>query len=59
MKTREFFKLRKEQKRGVSIVLYEWANFSYLKAELVDGIWLYFYELSLEEIQKKTVSLDG
>ena len=38
MKTREFFKLRKEQKRGVSIVLYEWANFSYFKTELVDGI---------------------
>ena len=26
MKTREFFKLRKEKKRGVSIVLYEWTN---------------------------------
>ena len=38
MKTREFFKLRKEQKRGVSIVLYEWTNFSFLKAELIDGI---------------------
>lgn len=39
MKTREFFKLRKEKKRGLSIVLYEWTNFSYLKAELVDEIW--------------------
>ena len=39
MKTREFFKLRKETKRGVSIVLYEWTNFFYLKAELVDEIW--------------------
>lgn len=39
MKTREFFKLRKEKKREVSIVLYEWTNFSYLKDELVDEIW--------------------
>ena len=39
MKTREFFKLRKEKKGGVSIVLYEWTNFSYLKDELVDEIW--------------------